>query len=67
MNLVENREWMIYLSICSLLGKSCRKIRENSGAQNYSDTKLGLIRVPWLFLLQFVPLQKCTLNRNKKK
>ena len=35
---------------------------ENSGTQNYSGTKLGLIRVPWLFLLQLVRPANCMLS-----
>ena len=34
----------IYIAKCGLSCKTCRKIRENSGTQNCSGTKLGLIR-----------------------
>ena len=55
----------IYIAKCALSCKSFRKFRESSGTQNYSGTKFGLIRVLWIFLLQFVPDQKFTLNRKK--
>ena len=53
-----------YLAKCPVSGMTCGKFRKNSGSQNYSGTKFALIRVPLLFLLQFVPIQKFTLNPN---
>ena len=67
-------EFFIYIYICIFIfskmfsfGYTTYKIYIKFGYTKLFGYKFGLFRVPWLFLLQFVPMQKFTLHRNKRK